>query len=916
MNLEISLVPNGSISAIIPGLLPHLQKSELWTRGRSTVDDILRFLFNGHMQLWIVFSPEEQVIYGHVITEVKQYPQCKMLVIQYCAGEENHMQYCEDRMYELLDKFAKDTECAGIELIGRPGWSKHVKKRGYEIQSVMYQKFFKDQIMSILRWKQKVMCADGGVLRDGGGGGGGGGPPPPTTSTTYSSNVPEYAQPYVENMLQSAQKQIYSGDMTTFRPYQPYSSDVNNYFAGFQPIQQRAQSETANMQTPGQFGIGAGLTGLAGAGSLGAGQQYTQNVTDPAMMQAYMSPYQQSVTDVAKNAAVREAQIAQNAQNLGAARQGTYGGARQTLAQAEREKNLLSNLSNIQAQGSQSAYDRAIQSQQFGSTLGMQGYGQAIGAGSALGQLGGQQQAADLARLQAQQTVGAQQQSLEQQKINQAIANYSTAQQYPFMQLGIMNAMLRGLPLQQTTTATYQQQPSTTQQLTGLGGAALSYLGRREGGPIKEMREGGITDVPGYKYGKLISTPELEKKADKLGIKQLQERIKDPQVDKGERIVFEDELKDKQRLTGIAAAGGGLFENMSMAGGGIIAFENGGYTKEKLDEIARGLGVFPEGSPALPGAEVTGEASLRPTTKKADKKEESKSTPAKKEPTRAEALAEYDAAMEKRGFGPGATKGEEEKLAFIRSQQADTEKIQRQKEKANMAKAFLKGAQNPRGMLAGTVQGVENYIEGDVAIAKEMEERKGKLSEAAAAHDAGMRARAAGDIKTANEMFAKEAEIRKDIQIANINAASANAASNLKTKQMDAIRSELEAKLGRKPTEVEVLSAYTAATTTAGETAEARAKANAQVAIQKWKDGIQYTPEYQKLTPAQRQELEDAEYNKILKRQLAAQTTTGAPQQAAPAPASVSVAGKTYNRKDYPQMTDEQWAAYVRQTKG
>jgi hypothetical protein len=769
--------------------------------------------------------------------------------------------------------------------------------------------------MSILRWKQKVMCADGGVLRDSGGGGGGGAAQP-STSTTYSSNVPEYAQPYVENMLQSAQKQIYSGDMSTFRPYQPYSSDVNNYFAGFTPMQQRAQSETANMQTPGQFGIGAGLTGLAGAGSLGAGQQYAQNVTDPTMMQAYMSPYQQSVTDVAKNAAVREAQIAQNAQNLGAARQGTYGGARQTLMQAEREKNLLSNLSNIQAQGSQSAYDRAVQSQQFGSNLGMQGYGQAIGAGSALGQLGGQQQAADLARIQAQQTAGAQQQALEQNKINQAIANYSTAQQYPFMQLGIMNAMLRGLPLQQTTTATYQQQPSTTQQIAGLGGAALSYLGKREGGEIKEMREGGITSAPGYKYGTLISTPELEKKADKLGIKQLQERIKDPQVDKGERIVFEDELKDKQRIAGIAAAGGGLFENMSMAGGGIIAFDNGGYTKEKLDEIARGLGVFPEGSPALPGEGLS--VAPTPATKKAEKKEESKSTsaPARKEPTRAEALAEYDAAMEKRGFGPGATKGEEERMAFIRSQQADTDKIQAQKERANMAKAFLKGAQNPRGMLAGTVQGLENYIEGDVAIAKEMEERKGKLSEAAAAHDAGMRARAAGDIKTANEMFAKEAEIRKDLQIANINAASANAASNLKMKQMDAIRSDLEAKLGRKPTEVEVLSAYTAAATPAGETADARARVAAQTALQKWKEGKILDPEFNKLSPEKKQEAEDAEYKKILTRMLTTERTAGTSQQAAPAPASVSVAGKTYNRKDYPQMTDEQWAAYVRQTKG
>jgi hypothetical protein len=355
---------------------------------------------------------------------------------------------------------------------------------------------------------------------------------------------------------------------------------------------------------------------------------------------------------------------------------------------------------------------------------------------------------------------------------------------------------------------------------------------------------------------------------------------------------------------------------MGMAGGGIIAFENGGYTKEKLDEIARGLGVFPEGSPALPGEGMA--VSPTPATKKAEKKEESKSTsaPARKEPTRAEALAEYDAAMEKRGFGPGATKGEEERMAFVRSQQADTDKIQRQKEKANMAKAFLKGAQNPRGMLAGAVQGAESYIEGDVAIAKEMEERKGKLSEAAAAHDAGMRARAAGDIKTANEMFAKEAEIRKDLQIAQINAASANAASNLKMKQMDAIRSDLEAKLGRKPTEVEVLSAYTAAATPAGETAEARARVAAQTALQKWKESKILDPDFNKLSPEKKQEAENAEYQRILTRMITTERTAGTSQQAAPAPASVAVAGKTYNRKDYPQMTDEQWAAYVRQTKG
>ena len=197
----------------------------------------------------------------------------------------------------------------------------------------------------------------------------------PTSSTTVTSNIPEYARPYVENMLGAAEQQVFTtnaaGDYSGFRPYTPYSSNPQDYFAGPTGLQQQAYSEAAQMQTPGQFYTGTGLTGLAGLGqlgttqqALGAGSQYASQVTNPNAVQAYMSPYQQGVTDVAKQAAIREAQLAQNQANLGAARQGTYGGARQALARSERERNLLTNLSNIQTQGSQQAYDRAIANMQ------------------------------------------------------------------------------------------------------------------------------------------------------------------------------------------------------------------------------------------------------------------------------------------------------------------------------------------------------------------------------------------------------------------------------------------------------------------------------------------------------------------------------------------------------------------------
>ena len=278
--------------------------------------------------------------------------------------------------------------------------------------------------------------------------GGGGGSAGPQQNTTVTSNIPEYAKPYVTNMFEATQQQLFKGnktegggfDITGFRPYQPYSADMGDYYAGFSPLQKQAKVDAGAMEQPGQFALGSGLTGNAGIRSLGAAGQFGQNVSNQQVgtdatgkpifdasntMQSYMSPYQQNVTDFAKQSAVREAQMAQNAQNLGAARQGTYGGARQTLANMERERNLLSNLSNIQTQGSQTAYDKAMQAQQFGANLGMQGYGAAMGAGAQLAQIGATQQGTDIARQNQMSTMGQQQQALEQSKINQSIQDYA-----------------------------------------------------------------------------------------------------------------------------------------------------------------------------------------------------------------------------------------------------------------------------------------------------------------------------------------------------------------------------------------------------------------------------------------------------------------------------------------------------------
>ena len=316
---------------------------------------------------------------------------------------------------------------------------------------------------------------------------GGGGAPPPQQVTSTQTNLPEYARPYFENLLQRGQAESY-------RQYTPYEGER---IAGFTPAQMEVQRQTMGMQTPGQFNVGTGMAGAGGLGSLAAGQQYTGMATDPYATAAFMSPFMQNVVDVQKQAAIRDAQKAQLGQNLAAARQGTYGGARQLLAQTERERALAGQLGDIQARGLQSAFDQARQAQQFGAELGLKGTGQAIQAGQTLGQLGTAQQQADLQRLAAQESVGSQQRALEQQMLDQRYADFLRQRDYPMEQLGYYSALLRGLPMQMgSTQTTYAQPPSMISQVAGLG---LAGYGLAQGAKALGAKDGGLINAGLYR---------------------------------------------------------------------------------------------------------------------------------------------------------------------------------------------------------------------------------------------------------------------------------------------------------------------------------------------------------------------------------------------------------------------------------
>jgi len=262
-------------------------------------------------------------------------------------------------------------------------------------------------------------------------GSGGGG-----TSTQYvkseTSSLPEYARPYFENLMQRSESLL-------SQPYTPYGQER---IAGFTPAQQQVQQNILGMQTPGQFGAASGLASDVAQRSIAAGQykpgafsydkvgaqdvaaqdmQAAQSGYNPSLQyfqmagpqqfggrQAaqYMSPFIQQALEPQMREAITSARRGQVAQDLGAARQGTYGGSRQLLASMERERNLGQQLGDIQSRGLQAAYesaqtqferDRAAQQQaqqaNLQAMLGVQQLGTQTGLSVAMANLTNEQQA-------------------------------------------------------------------------------------------------------------------------------------------------------------------------------------------------------------------------------------------------------------------------------------------------------------------------------------------------------------------------------------------------------------------------------------------------------------------------------------------------------------------------------------------
>jgi len=372
-----------------------------------------------------------------------------------------------------------------------------------------------------------------------------------STSITSSNQqlIPEVLEPYFTGDGQTAGSGLLPKAQEIFsRKYaNAYGNALSSQglegagrVAGMSPAEYQAGQQIANLGQPSQFGQGQAAY-QQGIGSLGQAQNaYNSvgNISNQALnnyqmagpqqftgdqVSQYSSPYMQQVVDVQKQAALRDAQKQLVGANLASSRQGTYGGARNALMQSEADRNLQTQMGNIQATGSQQAFQNAQQQfntsqqqqqaanqanlqamlgvQQLGSSqyldaqranqaagmqkaAGLGQIGQTYGAiGQGLGQQGVMQQQSDLARATALGAYGGSERAVAQQQLDAQYQDQMRALGFEEQQLGNFSNILRGVPLGDTmgTQTTTTPPPSFASQLAGVGLGGLALFNQLKG---------------------------------------------------------------------------------------------------------------------------------------------------------------------------------------------------------------------------------------------------------------------------------------------------------------------------------------------------------------------------------------------------------------------------------------------------
>lgn len=269
----------------------------------------------------------------------------------------------------------------------------------------------------------------------------------PQQSTT-TTNLPDYVEEGSKNVINAALQ-------LSDQPYQPFEGPRVAALTG-------PQQEAFGMAQDASLGGNMYRNVMGGALSGGMTRW-----TGDGVSESYMNPYMQDVIGIADRELTRQHGVEQVQRDAAAAEAGAFGGARHGIVDAEADRNLLQQRSDLYQTGLSKAYqtgadifandqERMYDMGRLGSRLADDEYTRLVSAGGAL-------------------------QNQTQRNYDAAYSDFNEQRMWPYEQLNFAMGALSGTPYSTTQTSSgtagqVVQQPSVLGQLAGAGLALSSFF--------------------------------------------------------------------------------------------------------------------------------------------------------------------------------------------------------------------------------------------------------------------------------------------------------------------------------------------------------------------------------------------------------------------------------------------------------
>jgi len=133
--LTFGAVPPEHVALVWPDAETLLAPAIATAGGRYMPADIYEQLKTGELLLWI--AAEDMVPVAAITTRIARYPQFRALSMDWIGG--SRMKDWLPLAHETLLRYAEQNDCTQFEGYGRKGWSRWLRKFGWEPEYIAYR---------------------------------------------------------------------------------------------------------------------------------------------------------------------------------------------------------------------------------------------------------------------------------------------------------------------------------------------------------------------------------------------------------------------------------------------------------------------------------------------------------------------------------------------------------------------------------------------------------------------------------------------------------------------------------------------------------------------------------------------------------------------------------------------------------